>query len=425
MILNPIHIKKLTILFLLLFYQQTLLSNEMPMSPDECDKMTVWDFETGSCKPLAMAGMPMNMWMIHGNAFLVQNIAEKPRGRNQFASPHWLMGDLGSSFGDRHYINVNLMITAEKWTLPKRGYPELLQIGEDDEDGNPYVDGQHPHSSPIMGITLSDTISLGGIDNLDHLKLSFSPRGQATEGPIAFMHRATGIHNPDAPLGHHVAQDVSHISSTVLAASLRINRSTIQTSIFHGEEPEPTEVDLPIGKLNSFGVRYIHEFSDRFFAMASAAFIKEPEHDDPTLDRVDRYSASLYYDKEFSDGFMFQNTVIMGLTNFYDHYSKLRSFGEEFLFYTKDLPYKFWGRVEILERGLAQLQILSADDIKWVSALTVGYTYDLLQLKFASVGIGLSVTKNFIPSSIEGSYGTDPIAGKVFIQLMGMKMGNY
>lgn len=421
-------IKLIIVLFLLI--TTSSLSAQMQhgvhshsMSPKDCSEMMIWDFETASCQPLAMAEMPMKMWMIHGNAFLVQGFLEGPRGRNQFSVPNMIMGDIGSSLGERHYINLDLMLTFEKWTFPSSGYPELFQIGERDKNDKPYIDAQHPHSSPIMGLTLSDTIRLG--TGKDHLKLFFAPRGQTTEGPIAFMHRTTGMINPDVPLGHHIGQDVSHITSTVLGSSLGIGNARFEVSVFNGTEPEPTKVDLPIGKLNSYSGRIIYEFSDNLYAMASAAYVKDPEPHEPNLSKIYRYSSSLYYQKGFFSEWMFHNTFIFGLVNSYDNFSKLRSFGEEFLIHSMDLPHNFWGRIEFVERGASELQITGPSDPKWVKAFTAGYTYDFWKMENNKIGIGFSATKNLIPSEFRISYGNNPLAGKIFLQLTGMKMGNF
>src|ERR1700712_370866 len=120
--------------------------------------MGVWDYSMAMCMPLAMEGMSMRMLMLNANVFAVQSFVEKPRGENAFAAPNYFMFDAGESAGDHHFLNVDLMGTFERWTFPRRGYPELLQIGEENSDGRPYIDAQHPHSSPVMGLTFSDTI---------------------------------------------------------------------------------------------------------------------------------------------------------------------------------------------------------------------------------------------------------------------------
>lgn len=429
------------IFFLLLAFSQTIFGQHgthqemtakknrmghhgMPMGPKDCSESEVWDYSMGSCRHLAMSEMPMSHWMLHGNAFLVQSFQEGPRGHNRFAAPNMIMAETGKSIGDRHYIDTNLMLTFEKWIFPKKGYPELFQIGEQNEDDEPYIDGQHPHSSPIMGLTFSDTIRLG--TGKDHLRLFFAPRGQATEGPTAFMHRHSGMMNPDAPLGHHIGQDVSHITSTVLGASLGLGRTRIEASTFHGKEPEPTKVDLAMGERNSYAGRFIYEFSEDLSVMASAAFVKDPEPHDPTLDKVYRYSASAYFQRHLTDGWMLHDAFIFGLVNNYDHISALRSVLYEFWLHS-DMPSNYWGRIEFVERAASQLNITTANslDPHWVTALTVGYTYDVLTFENSKLGLGASVTKNLTPSEFKNAYGGDPWSGKIFVQLSGMKMGGF
>ena len=58
--------------------------------------MEYWDPANGMCMPLAMAGMPMTMVMVHGNAFAVGVAEEGPRGRHDFAAPNMAMVDAGT-----------------------------------------------------------------------------------------------------------------------------------------------------------------------------------------------------------------------------------------------------------------------------------------------------------------------------------------
>lgn len=392
------------------------------MSPKDCSDMEFWDYTAGTCQPLPMQDMPLR-WMLHGNLFLVQNFQEGPRGDNKLTSPNMFMGDVGQTVSDQHYLSVNLMLTAERWTYPDEGYPQLAQIGERNEDDLPYIDHQHPHSSPIMGLTLSDTISFCCEKN--HLKLFFAPRGQATEGPVAFMHRQTGQVNPDAPLGHHSGQDVAHITSTVLGFSLAIGRTTFEASTFNGREPSPTEVDLPLGELNSYAGRLIYEFNDQFSGMISASQVKEPEEHDPDLDHIDRYSASFYSLHDVFGETKFHNTFIFGLVNGLDHVPALRSYLDEFWFHS-DSPHNYWGRIEVVERTAVQLGLITSDPLKPkpVTAVTAGYTY-MTKKDSHEFGLGLSGTKNFMPSDFDDSYGDDPWSSKIFLQWKAMLMSSH
>lgn len=390
-------------------------------SPTECTSdMEVWDVGAGMCMPLPMAGMPMTMVMVHGNAFGAWVSGEGPRGRREIVSPNMFMIDAGSSVADRHYINLDLMGTVERWSLPEKGYPELLQVGEKNSRDEPFIDAQHPHSSPIMGLTLSDTIKVGS--GKDHLKLSIAPRGETTDGPVAFMHRPTGMVNPDAPLGHHVGQDVGHISSSVIAASLKLSDFRFEVSGFNGKEPEPTKVDLPVGPVDSYATRIIAEISPSTIAMASAAYVHAPEDHDHDLKFVTRYSTSLYNVVPLANEWTFYNTFIYGSIHNMDHVSLLSSFGEEFLM--RGHGPNIWGRVEVLQRTPDQLAIESSDGDKgfWVQAYTLGYTHVVAKIDTTELGLGGSATKDVLPTVFRESYRGNPWTGKVFLQLSTMKM---
>jgi hypothetical protein len=269
-----------------------------------------------------------------------------------------------------------------------------------------------------------------------------APRGESTDGPIPFMHRTTAMVNPDAPLGHHIGQDVGHITSTVLGAQLQKGANVFEFSAFHGEEPQPELVDLPIGAIDSYAARYTRTFSPRWMAMGSFAYVKNPEGDAETtfVPYVLRYSASVYADLQLGPSVSFENALIFGAITRYDGVNALYSFDEEFLF--QRLSDRLWGRVEVLQRAPSQLDIVSANlnplQPEWVSAITLGYTRTFLRwgdplvatsqalpnsmTDRLELAAGISGTKDFLPSDFQSTYGGNPWTGKVFIELSGMKM---
>lgn len=358
-----------------------------PRDASDCTSMDLWDVGMGMCMPFPMAGMSMKMFMLRTNLFATQVYQTGPRGSNGFAVPDMTMADLGTTLGDRQYINLDLMLTAEKWLFPATGYPELLQIGESNAQGVPFIDAQHPHSSPIMGLTLSDTIRLGD-NNKDSIKVFFAPRGESTDGPVAFMHRPTGMANPDAPLGHHVGQDAGHVTSTVIGASLKLGNVRFEASTFHGEEPSPTKVDLPIGAPDSAAIRVIGEFTPRVTGLISAAYVAHPEPDEPDIASENRYSASLLSRVDLGGDWEWFNSAIYGLITHMDYADSLNSFGEEFLF--RGSGNRIWGRVEVLQRTPDELAIATTNPNsgRWVAAFTLGYTRSLFAWEGYELGLG-------------------------------------
>ncbi|MFI5289954.1 MAG: hypothetical protein ACHQ17_09910, partial [Polyangia bacterium] len=302
------------------------------------------------------------------------------------------------------------------------GYAELLQIGEEDASGKPFLDAQHPHSSPLMGLAVTDVMSFSR-DKNRLLRVWFAPRGETTDGPIAFMHRMTATYNPDAPLGHHVGQDVGHVSSTVLGASLRIDNTLLEASTFHGLEPQPTAVDLPLGSPDSVAVRMAQDFAARRLTVAASfAYVNDPEGD-PTIPSALRLSASAYLHHDLPHNWRAHATAIWGGITGFDHASFLESVTLEALFL--DDSNALWSRLEVLQRTPGELEIASTSPNggEWVGALTVGYTRRIISLWGFDFSVGASGTLDFLPSDFATAYGGQVAAiGRVFLGARLMKM---
>ncbi len=395
--------------------------------PGDCGPGEYWDPSHGGCE-MRPSEERFQHVMLHGNIFGVQTWESGPRADNKFASPQMVMASYGDAVSQHHYLKAQMMLTGERWSFPDAGYPEYLQVGEAHADGTPYVDHQHPHSSPIMEMSVSDAIRLGE-DSL--LTVSFAPRGPSSDGPVAFMHRVTGVLNPDAPLGHHIGQDVGHISSTVLTAGYHTGKEIFEVSGFHGAEPEPTKVDLPMGPMDSVAFRWTHLINANWTAMASWAHVNtsgvadeaDPDSEDFGVTSTQRTSASLYWTKRVA-GCELSNTFIFGDLETAGNQSTQLSFLNEFAAHIHH--HYYWGRLEILQRVPIQLEIpinaATPDRPRWVQAVTLGFTQRVARFDDVELRAGLSGTLDFIPEDFQGEYGSLPMTGRVFVELSGMKM---
>jgi hypothetical protein len=384
-----------------------------------CAASESWDNAMNMCMPSAGTGSARTLVSGQFNVLGVFSDVPGPRGIQQFAAPNMFMLDAGRALGSRQFLNLDLMGTAELWTYPRRGYPELLQIGEERSDGLPFVDAQHPHSSPIMGLTLSDTLNLGSSKSL---KLSFAPRGESTDGPIAYMHRESARDFSDAPLGHHVGQDVGHISSTVVGAQLTLGKTIVEASVFNGDEPQPTKVTLPLGALNSEALRVTYTFQPDHRVMVSVAHVEQQDPAYLGTHSATRLSSSLY-DRIPLYGGVLDHSFVVGWIARYPNSTALTSFLDEATWQRGSSD--VWGRIEVLQRLASELAIpnaapTSGADRRWVSALTLGLTHwtDLNRgLKF---GYGASLTMDLIPNDWAIRYGSrTPLTPRIIIQLRG------
>ncbi len=109
--------------------QETETPRSYLEDPGDCQgPMEAWDVGSAMCMPIPVAGMPMQMTMVHGNAFGTWITESGPRGRRAFAAPDMLMLDAGRSVGDWQYVNVDLMGTAELWTFPQAGSARRIAL---------------------------------------------------------------------------------------------------------------------------------------------------------------------------------------------------------------------------------------------------------------------------------------------------------
>jgi hypothetical protein len=396
------------------------IAYDLMISPDGCGSGSYFHFGMSMCLPKPtrlghFSGMAM------GNLFLALDAVEGPRGTTQIVAPNWAMFDLGVDLARWNRLELDVMLTAERWLLPGGGYPLLLQIGEENSQGLPFIDAQHPHSSPLMGLTLTDVFSFSAM-RTRIVRVFFAPRGESTDGPIPMMHRPTGTPNPDAPLGHHVGQDVGHVTSTVIGISVLIGHTLVEASTFHGLEPSPTRVDLPIGVPNSAALRIAQQIGQRFLISASVAYVTDPEGD-PAVPHEWRISASGYTQWDLPHRWRGHGTLIWGGITDFDHATFLSSITGEWAFL--DDANNFWGRAEALQRTPNELAIVAPQPEvgQWVGALTIGYTRRLTSLWAFDFSVGGSATVSFVPGDYRTAYGGSSIfSGKLFLEARMMKM---
>jgi hypothetical protein len=383
-------------------------------SPHRCAPGFYYYLAMSMCLPRPRAaGDAWVMPMV--NAFFVDSGQEGPRGVHQVAAPNSVMTNAGVDVSSWSRLELDLMLTFERWTLPQRGYPLFFQIGELNEQGTPYVDAQHPHSSPLMGLTLSTVLSFDR-SSTKLLRLSFAPRGASTDGPIPFMHRPTGMVNPDAPLGHHIGQDAGHISSTVFAAGLYAGGTIFELSAFYGREPEPARVDLPLGVPDSFAARLSQIFPRVLTLSASFAYVRDLDTD------ASRISVSAYTEHTLSSRWRAHTAFIWGGITHFEGAGFTESLAGELLFF--DASNAFWGRLEALQRSAAQLEVVASrpNDLAWVGAVTLGYTRRVATVWDFDFAVGGSATLSFVPQEFHDAYGGYALfTARLFLELRGMK----
>ena len=150
------------------------------------------------------------MYMLHYNLFIrynKQDLSNKgSRGDEMFDAPNWLMFMGQRQVGEKGLFRFGTMFSLDAVITGQEGYPLLFQSGES-AHGVPLVDRQHPHD---LFSELSVSYSYAISKKADVFAYVGYP-GEPALGPVAFMHRASSLDNPDAPISHHWI-DATHIT---------------------------------------------------------------------------------------------------------------------------------------------------------------------------------------------------------------------
>jgi hypothetical protein len=212
-------------------------------------------------------------WMLmqDGVVFTTVNHQGGPRGGDEVAVQNWWMGMAERPIG-RGQLRLGVMLSLEPATIGKDGYREIFQAGETLNDF-PLIDRQHPHDS-LMQASASWRMPIGRGYSLT---LTGAPVGEPALGPVAFMHRSSAFENPTAPLSHHTL-DSTHIAMGVITAGIDRGPWLIETSTFHGAEPDEDRWDLmDPGALDSWSVRGWYRPTASWTFQASHGFLTKPE----------------------------------------------------------------------------------------------------------------------------------------------------
>ena len=265
--------------------------------------------------------------------------------------------------GARGGFSFRGMFSLDRLTEGGGGYPLLFQTGES-WNGRPLIDRQHPHDL-FSELSVSYGRSLGPDAGVFAY---FGFPGEPALGPPAFMHRASSLGNPNAPLGHHM-QDSTHITFGVLTGGARYKGLKLDASVFTGREPDENRFDFDRPRFDSRSIRMSFNPTDRIALQVSHGFLHSPEALEPGAD-VRRTTASLMLSHPPRPGADWTTTFVWGVNT-----SSGRRATHSFM---ADSEADFgraavYARIEYVQRQAHDLEIEELGDrVLPVGALTAG-----------------------------------------------------
>jgi hypothetical protein len=352
------------------------------------------------------------MFMMHYNLFLRYNNQDftnkGTRGDQMVDAPNWLMF-MGQKKWKEGLFHFNTMFSLDA-LIAEGGYPLLFQSGETYK-GKPLVDRQHPHD---LFSELSLSYSYAFSEQTDVFVYVAYP-GEPALGPVAFMHRPSAMHNPDAPISHHWI-DATHITFGVATLGLRLGEFKLEGSSFTGREPDAKRFGFDKPRFDSYSGRISYNPTENWAWQVSHAFLKSPEELHSGED-VNRTTASLTYSLPLVNNNSFDFIVLWGLNK-----SKDRE-GENALMLESSWTRNKWalyGKYEFVQKSSEELTLNDAgfgdEAVFNIHALTLGFNYDLLGIGNTRLAGGSQFTFYKSASQLNSLYGKNPMAFEIFLR---------
>jgi hypothetical protein len=367
--------------------------------------------------------MTFGRWQLrtHGQIALVRVSERGPRGdRAAFAPNHLALGASTRAWGG--VVGVQSMWSIEPMMGP-RGYPLLTQVGETSDGITPLIDRQHPHDLPMeLAVTYARPI---GSDRAFYLYVAAA--GAPALGPPPFMHRASAVRLPTAPVTHHWF-DSTHITFGVVTAGLVTSpRVKLEASAFRGREPDEQRWGLEAPRLDSFAARLSINPAPSLAVQVSAGVLNDAEQIHPDAD-VGRLTASAMYARQWT-------RVGVDATLAWGRNSRTTS-----LIPVPGGFFEFPGAVSqaVLAEATVRLasrhaavgrverarkdELFQIDDPRHnflypVTRATAGYVLDVVRQRRLTAAAGVAASWTRVSSDIRAEYGGPPVSGMVFLEL--------
>jgi hypothetical protein len=352
--------------------------------------------------------------MAHGFVLGIYDDQDGPRGAEKTFSENMWMGMANRPLGAGRF-GLRAMLSAEPWTIGKAGYPLLLQTGETANGVDPLVDRQHPHD---LFMELAATWSMP-VSSDSSVFVYLGLPGEPALGPPAFMHRFSGMENPEAPLSHHWL-DSTHITFGVATLGWVRGPVKLEGSVFTGREPDQHRTNIEDPKMDSWSARLSFNPTADWSFQASYGRLHSPEQLEPEID-TDRATLSAVYNRPLAEG-NWQTTLAWGRNRKTPGTATNAWLLESAVSHRR---HTLFARAEKQENdelfGHGDHESLTGDDhageVFNVGKLSLGYLYDVIATDIYKLGIGGLGSVAFIPSEIEDEYGDRPVSWMGFLRL--------
>jgi hypothetical protein len=348
--------------------------------------------------------------MLHGFANLVVDRQSGPRGDRKTFGESMLMAAASRPLG-AGALALRSMVSLDP-AMGKSGYPLLLQTGESADGATPLIDRQHPHDA-LMELSASYRAPLGA--EASAFVYAGLP-GEPALGPPTFMHRRSGMRNPEAPITHHWF-DSTHVTFGVVTAGATAGAWKLEGSWFNGREPDERRWNIETRRFDSWSTRIGWNPTPAWSLQTSYGDLESPEALEPDT-RVRRLTASALHQGSIADH-EWATTLAWSRND-------KRGPGDGRALLPAVLLESSLAASE-RDTVFARLEHVAKDELFGrgdprhgtafrVGKLSLGYVRDLVATGPVRWGVGGVVGVMRVPSALEAAYGHRPLSALFFLQ---------
>ena len=373
-----------------------------PMTRDASG--TSWQPDTASHMGIHWMTGEWSM-MAHLRLAGVYDTQSGPRGDEKLFLEGMGMLAARRDFAGGDTLNLRAMLSPDPF-MGKSGYPLLLASGETANGTTPLIDRQHPHDL-FMELSASFTHYLSAADSV-FAYVGYP--GEPALGPPPFMHRASGMDIPQAPITHHWL-DSTHIVFGVITAGFVHRDWKLEVSQFTGREPDPFRFGFDPIRLDSTSARVSWNPNEHWSLQASWGSLHSPEQLAPRVNE-DRVTASASYVTQLGEGGSWATTLAWGLKQERPG-PDLNGVLLESEYKPSD-PWTLFARAEWEENA----ELSPLDGVENVGTLALGAIRDVHVADHWKAGVGALYAFDVVPSALKSVYGSDPHGAMVFVRLI-------
>lgn len=351
--------------------------------------------------------------MAHGFVTAIHDDQGGPRGDAKTFSSSMAMLMASRNLGADDRLTLRAMASLDA-LMGKRGYPLLFATGETAEGVSKLVDRQHPHDLP-MELSAAWTHDLGGGNSLS---LYAGLPGEPALGPPTYMHRVSGMANPEAPISHHWF-DSTHVTFGVATAGFATKRARIEASLFTGREPDQHRWNFDTPRFDSWSARLTVNPTDDLSLQVSRGRLTSPEQLHPDEDET-RTTASVTWNRPLADGnwattlaWSAKDIEPGATTHALLLESSLTLRGRDTVFARAERTY---------ETELFEAPSPLAGDRSHVGKLSIGYTRTLPVARHVKLDLGGLASAYAYPDRLDSAYGKPGV--KSFMLFARLKLGS-